>query len=111
MSKASMLRAICLFAGLTDEEMRDPAQNLGRSVFGKGVIIFQDGSPGDTLYIIESGKVRIFGISEAGQEIWRNVYGPGEFLAELSPLGVLIGGPPCGLEAVRWGGRYALSAV
>ncbi len=86
MSKAGILRGIPLFVGLNDEELHDLAESLGRRVFGRGVVIFQDGSPGDTLYIIESGKVRIFGVSESGREISVNVYGPGEFFGELSAL-------------------------
>jgi CRP/FNR family transcriptional regulator/CRP/FNR family cyclic AMP-dependent transcriptional regulator len=50
------------------------------------MILFHKGSPGRSLYIIESGKVRIFLLSETGQEISVNVYGPGEVFGELALL-------------------------
>jgi CRP/FNR family transcriptional regulator/CRP/FNR family cyclic AMP-dependent transcriptional regulator len=38
------------------------------------------------MYIIESGKVRIFILSESGQEISVNIYGPGDTFGELALL-------------------------
>jgi CRP/FNR family cyclic AMP-dependent transcriptional regulator len=86
MSKVSMLRKVPLFAGLSDQELEVLADSLGKRTFGKGMIIFHKGSPGQTLYIIESGKVRIFTLSESGQEISVNIYGPGDVFGELALL-------------------------
>jgi len=86
MSRVSMLRNVPLFAGLSDQELEVLAGSLGRRTFGKGMIIFHKGSVGQTLYIIESGKVRIFILSESGQEISVNVYGPGDVFGELALL-------------------------
>jgi CRP-like cAMP-binding protein len=86
MSQVSILRNVALFAGLSDEELEVLAGCLGRRTFGKGMIIFHKGGFGQTLYIIESGKVRIFILSESGQEISVNIYGPGEVFGELSLL-------------------------
>ena len=86
MSRVSMLRNVALFAGLSDQELEVLAGSLGKRTFGKGMIIFHKGSPGQTLYIIESGKVRIFIISESGQEISVNIYGPGDVFGELALL-------------------------
>jgi len=81
-----MLRKVPLFAGLSDQELEVLADSLGRRTFGKGMIIFHKGSLGQTLYIIESGKVRIFILSESGQEISVNIYGPGDVFGELALL-------------------------
>jgi len=81
-----MLRKVPLFAGLSDQELEVLADSLGKRTFGKGMIIFHKGSPGQTLYIIESGKVRIFIISESGQEISVNIYGAGDVFGELALL-------------------------
>ena len=86
MSRVTMLRKVPLFAGLSDHELEVLAGSLGRRTFAKGMIIFHKGSPGQTLYIIESGKVRIFIISESGQEISVNIYGPGDVFGELALL-------------------------
>lgn len=86
MAEVALLKKVSLFAGLSDDELQVLSQSLGRQFFRQGMIIFHKGSPGDSLYIIESGKVRIFVLSEAGQEISINVYGPGEVFGELSVL-------------------------
>ena len=86
MSRVAMLRKVSLFAGLSDQEFEVLADSLGKRTFGKGMIIFHKGGPGQTLYVIESGKVRIFILSESGQEISVNIYGPSDVFGELSLL-------------------------
>jgi len=86
MSRVSLLRSISLFSSLSDAELGVLAGRLGKRTFGRGVIIFHKDSPGDTMYIIESGMVRIFILSESGQELSVRVYGAGEVFGELSML-------------------------
>jgi len=86
MSKVTALRNVPFFASLSGQELEALADSLEKRTFGKGMIIFHKGSPGQTLYIIESGKVRIFIISESGQEISVNIYGPGDAFGELALL-------------------------
>jgi len=86
MSRVSLLRSISLFSGLSDAELEVLADRLGKRTFGRGVIIFHKDSPGNILYIIEAGKVRIFVLSESGQEISFRIYGTGEVFGELSML-------------------------
>ena len=86
MSRVTLLRSISLFSGLSDPELEALANRLGKRTFGRGVIIFHKDSTGDSTYIIESGKVRIFVLSESGQEISVRICGPGEVFGELSML-------------------------
>jgi CRP/FNR family transcriptional regulator/CRP/FNR family cyclic AMP-dependent transcriptional regulator len=86
MSKTTALLNVPFFAGLSDQELEALAESLEKRTFGKGMIIFHKGSPGHTMYIIESGKVRIFILSESGQEISVNIYGPGDTFGELALL-------------------------
>jgi CRP-like cAMP-binding protein len=86
MSNASILRDVSLFSGLSDQELEVLASSLGKRTFAKGMIIFHKGGVGQTLYIIESGRVRIFVLSESGQEITVNIYGPGDVFGEFSLL-------------------------
>ncbi len=86
MSVAAMLPGVSLFSRLTSQELETLAGKLGKRTFGKGTIIFHKGSPGRSLYIIESGRIRIFLLSRSGQEIWVNVYGPGDVFGELALL-------------------------
>lgn len=86
MEKVELLRSIPMFAEVGDRELELLAQNLGKRTFGRGMIIFHSGSPGQSLYIIESGTVRIFSLSETGQELTVNLYGPGEVFGEMAIL-------------------------
>jgi CRP/FNR family cyclic AMP-dependent transcriptional regulator len=85
-SISTLLRNVAYFTGLSDQELELLGDSLGRRTFNKGMILFHEGSPGETLYIIESGQVRIFLLSESGQEISVNIFGPGDAFGELSLL-------------------------
>jgi CRP-like cAMP-binding protein len=90
MTGLNILRKSSFFADLSDPELAAVAACLVTRTFGKGVFIFHKDSPGQTLYVLESGRVRIFILSESGQEISLNIYGPGEVIGE---LGFLDGQP------------------
>lgn len=57
--------------------------------YRKGVLLIQEGDHGDTIYIVLSGSVRAYSAAENGREITYGVYGPGEYVGEMS----LDGGP------------------
>jgi CRP/FNR family transcriptional regulator, cyclic AMP receptor protein len=86
----SQLRQIPLFARFGDDaRARLAARCLTRS-YGPGHVLFTTGEPCRGLYIVESGRVRIFRTSPAGREQVLHTEGPGRPIAEL-PL--LDGGP------------------
>lgn len=86
MSQLDTLRNVLFLAGLSDPELEALAGSLERCAFGKGQVIFHQGDPGQAMYIIETGRVRIFVLSETGQELSVNIYGPGETFGELALL-------------------------
>ena len=57
--------------------------------YRKGTLLIQEGDLGDTIYIVLSGRVKAFSVDERDREIVYGVYGPGEYLGEMS----LDGGP------------------
>jgi CRP/FNR family cyclic AMP-dependent transcriptional regulator len=57
--------------------------------YRKGTLLIQEGELGDTIYIVLSGKVKAFSVDERDREIVYGIYGPGEYLGEMS----LDGGP------------------
>ncbi len=57
--------------------------------FRKGVVIVQEGDRGDTLFIILSGRVKVFATGDDEREIVLDIHGPGEFVGEMA----LDGGP------------------
>jgi len=86
MSGFDLLCKAPLFVGLAEDELRALAARLGKRAFGKGMILFHEDSPGQILYLIETGLIRIFVLSEAGQEMTLNLHGPGECFGEISLL-------------------------
>lgn len=98
-SVASSLAAVPLFSGLSAEEVRLLAARFVRRHFSAGELLFSEGDPCRGLYIIDSGKLRIFKSSVAGREQVLAIEGPGSSVAELP---VFDGGPyPASVSAVE----------
>ena len=57
--------------------------------FRKGSLLIQEGDVGDTLFIIQSGRLRVFSADDRDREITLGVYGPGDYVGEMA----LDGGP------------------
>jgi CRP/FNR family transcriptional regulator len=89
-SEASYLSPITLFSKLSTEELTVIAGRLKRQSFAKGEVIFEQGERGDAMFVIRSGRVKIYSRDESGQELTLNVYGAGDFFGEFS----LIDGEP-----------------
>jgi CRP/FNR family cyclic AMP-dependent transcriptional regulator len=79
-----MLKNIPLFAGLDDQEMSLLEQHANTRTFPKNAILITEGDDTDSLYIIQSGKVRIYMNNPDGKEIILNEQGPGEHFGELA---------------------------
>ncbi len=93
---AQFLAGIPLFSTLDVEGMRDLAAVTRRHAFHQGEIIFHRDDPGNTLFVIKSGRVRIYISSPEGQEVALAVFGPGEAFGELA----LLDGQPRSASAV-----------
>lgn len=52
--------------------------------YRKGTLIIEEGSQGDTLYLLLAGRVRAFSSDARGREIVYGVYGPGDYFGEMS---------------------------
>ncbi len=81
-----MLKKVSLFSQLGDDTLAGLAGHLHRRTFRKGTIIFHKDQAGDALYIVESGRVRIFLPTPAGEELTVDVAGPGDVFGELALL-------------------------
>jgi len=86
MNKLELLHNVPAFSRLDDDQLALLAASVGAQSFERGEIIFHQGSIGSILYIIVSGQVRIFTISEAGQELALTIFRNGDFLGELALL-------------------------
>jgi CRP/FNR family cyclic AMP-dependent transcriptional regulator len=55
-----------------------------RRTFRKNRLLIQEGDPGDTVFIIVSGRLRVFTENEDGERVVLGHYGPGEYVGEMS---------------------------
>ena len=78
-----ILRKTPLFASLTDKEMEALAARVSNRRFERGALLFSEGDPCTGLFLVASGKIRIFKLSVAGREQVLAVEGPGSSFAEL----------------------------
>ncbi len=52
--------------------------------FPKQTILIHEGDVGDSLYIILSGRVKVYASNATGREVVLNFHGPGEYVGEMS---------------------------
>jgi CRP/FNR family transcriptional regulator, cyclic AMP receptor protein len=86
MDKLDMLHNAPAFSGLERDQLALLAASVGSQSFERGEVLFHQGSIGSALYIVVSGQVRIYTISEGGQELTLAICKEGEFLGELALL-------------------------
>jgi CRP/FNR family cyclic AMP-dependent transcriptional regulator len=81
------LRACRLFAGMDDESLGMVGAALRPRRFRKGETIFHAGDPGDALFVIAAGEVKITIQADDGSEpAILTTVGPGGFFGELALL-------------------------
>jgi CRP/FNR family transcriptional regulator, cyclic AMP receptor protein len=78
------LATIPLFSGLPEEELERFAELTRERSYPKGsVILFQD-DPGDSLFVLRAGRVKVVLIGEDGREVILGVLEPGAHFGELA---------------------------
>ncbi len=77
------LQKVPLFADLSDTEIKFLAQRAVPRQFSPGELIFSEGEPCAGLWVIETGRVRIFKSSPTGREQVLAIEAPGNSVAEL----------------------------
>ena len=81
---ADFLATIPLFSGLPPEELERFAELTRERSYPKGsVILFQD-DPGDSLFVLRDGRVKVVLIGEDGREVILGVLEPGAHFGELA---------------------------
>lgn len=83
MAAPVILKKTALFAGLNENEIRSLAARVITRRFSRGQLLFSEGDSCAGLFVVASGKVRIFKMSAAGREQILAIEGPGSTVAEL----------------------------
>ena len=71
-------------APLTPETLRAIAATGVVRSYPKNAILINEGDVGDSLYIVLSGRVKVYASNQAGREIVIAFHGPGEYVGEMS---------------------------
>ncbi|HTI15409.1 MAG TPA: Crp/Fnr family transcriptional regulator [Dictyobacter sp.] len=95
-NEIAYLKQVNIFSGLGDEDIRELVSVAKKRTFRAGEVIFHRDDPGQVLYVIKEGKVKISLISPDGQEISLVVLGKGEYFGEMA----LLDGLPRSADAV-----------
>lgn len=90
-----IVRATPLFGAMPIDAALSLIGNQGPRVYDKGTLLFQQGEPADSFYLVLDGWVKIFRITHDGDEAVVGVFRRGETFAE---------------AAIFMGGRYPVSA-
>ena len=83
---APALRACALFRNMDDGALAEVAGRLRHRRFRRHEVIFHAGDPGDALFIVVSGSLKIVLPSPEGNEAIIATLRPGDFFGELAVL-------------------------
>jgi CRP/FNR family transcriptional regulator, cyclic AMP receptor protein len=86
MEVAASLKACPLFKDFTDVGIQIFAAIGVPRAFPKGSTLFQENRPGESLFIISDGKVRLSARNPAGEDVALGDVGAGESLGEMALL-------------------------
>lgn len=80
----SCVERVPIFSNLDPSEMKEIETIINHKQFKKNELIYMAGEKGGSLYVINSGKVKITRISSSGKEQVIRILEAGEFMGELS---------------------------
>jgi len=82
--QASCIQHVPIFASLNGEERLEIAQIASSRHYRKGEMVYRAGDASGTLFVLYTGKVKLFRINASGKEQVLRVVQPGKFIGELS---------------------------
>jgi CRP/FNR family cyclic AMP-dependent transcriptional regulator len=86
MDEMALLQQIPLFADMPQDQLQSLTGALERRIYRKGQIILHQGDPGDSLFVVVSGRVRIYTLSSEGHELSVWICDEGDFFGEMALL-------------------------
>jgi CRP/FNR family transcriptional regulator, cyclic AMP receptor protein len=90
-----------LFQGLTEAQIQEVVSAGTLEVYYRGALVFGQGGAQDGIYLIESGRIRVFYFGPSGREITLAYWHPGNF----------VGGPDIFNKGVHvWSGIAAVNS-
>jgi CRP/FNR family cyclic AMP-dependent transcriptional regulator len=84
METADFLATVPLLGQIPPEELQRFAEVTREKLYPKGSVILFEDDPGDSLFIVREGRVKVVLVGEDGREVILGVLGVGEHFGELS---------------------------
>lgn len=86
LAPAAVLQKVPLFRSLPEGELAAFAELLRERAYPRGSVILFEDDPGDALYLVGTGQVKVVLIGEDGREVILSVLGEGSFFGEMALL-------------------------
>src|SRR5947207_8243489 len=84
--RSPSLKAVPFFTQLTESELDLIRSLAAEKHYPKNAVALTEGEMGDSLYMIQSGKVKVFIGDQDGREMILKILGPGDFFGEMSMI-------------------------
>jgi CRP/FNR family cyclic AMP-dependent transcriptional regulator len=81
-----ILQRVPLFSQLSAVELQRVVDVARERAYPRNSVILFEDDPGDALFVVATGQVKVVLIGEDGREVILSVMGPGEFFGEMSLL-------------------------
>lgn len=81
-----ILQQVEIFQGLSDQELDALSASSSSRSFPKNTVVIHENDPADSLFIIESGKVKVYCSDKNGKEFIMNTQREGDYFGELALL-------------------------
>ncbi len=86
MSVTAVLQRVPLFSQLSPVDLQRVVAVAREKSYPKNSVILFEDDPGDALYVVASGQVKVVLIGDDGREVILSVLGEGDFFGEMSLL-------------------------
>ena len=86
MSVTAVLQSVPLFSQLSPADLQRVVAVAREKSYPKNSVILFEDDPGDALYVVATGQVKVVLIGDDGREVILSVLGDGEFFGEMSLL-------------------------
>lgn len=80
------LAGIPLFAGVDLDELAALSAGMHQVTLRENEMLFEQGQPGDSMYVVAEGELKVFTLGVGGREVVLDILGPQNVLGELSLL-------------------------
>ncbi|HEX7054714.1 MAG TPA: cyclic nucleotide-binding domain-containing protein [Burkholderiales bacterium] len=80
---AALLQSVSLFQSLDESGLRALGERVRQRSLAAGQLVFKEGEPADSMYVVLSGSVKIFLRNAAGKEVILDTKRAGDYFGEM----------------------------